>query len=176
MTEMDIATTIDSDAPTLYLGFSNVMHRGDAWLDTLGEVTLDSGEKPFADAHHLVAALAPYPTLQIMLTTSWSWWRGDAEVIALLPRALRKRVVGTTREFPPRIEEAVTGRGFAGSIIRHVIAHRLTNWLAIGSNFSGVPSCLASHFLALSASGLEDSGNREALLASLALNFKRRGD
>lgn len=84
MTEIDIAT-MDSEAPTLYLGFGNVLHRGEASLDTLRRVTLESGGKPFGDTHHLLDALAPYPNLQIVLTTAWVWWVGDEEVVALLP-------------------------------------------------------------------------------------------
>jgi uncharacterized protein (DUF2252 family) len=45
-------------------------------------------------------ALSPYPNSQIVLTTAWAWWLGDAEVVALLPRALGKKVVASTREFP----------------------------------------------------------------------------
>lgn len=175
MTEIDIAT-MDSEAPTLYLGFSNVLHRGEAWLDTLGQVALESGEKPFGDTKHLLDALAPYPDVQIVLTTAWAWWFGDAEVIDWLPRALGEKVAATTSEFPPGLEEAATGRGFVGSIIRHAAAHRVRSWLAIGSDFDGLPSHLASHFLALPASGLEASGNREMLRASLVLNFKQKGD
>jgi hypothetical protein len=172
MTEIDIAK-MDSEAPTMYLGFSNVLHRGEASLDTLGRVTLESGGKPFAVTHHLLDALAPYPNLQIVLTTAWAWWIGDAEVVALLPPALGERVTATTREFPPGIEEAVTGCGFVGSIIRHAIANRVRTWLAIGSNFRGVPAHFASHFLELPITGLEAGSNREALRVSLESNFKK---
>lgn len=173
MTEIDIAT-MDSEAPTLYLGFGNVLHRGEASLDTLRRVTLESGGKPFGDTHHLLDALAPYPNLQIVLTTAWVWWVGDEEVVALLPPALGERVTATTREFPPAIEEAETGHGFVGSIIRHATASRLTRWLAIGSDFHGVPSHLTSRFLDLQESGLGASHNRKALRASLQSNFKER--
>lgn len=169
-TEFDIGT-MDSEAPTLYLGFSNVLHRGEASLDTLGRVTLESGEKPFGDTKHLSDALAPYPNLCIVLTSSWAWWLGDAEVIALLPPALARRVVGTTREFPLTIDEAESGCGYVGSIIRHATANRLKSWLAIGSDFRGVPNQLARHFLELPVTGLGSGSNREALRASLRSNF-----
>lgn len=154
---------MDSNAPTLYLRFSNVLHRGEAWLDTLGRATLESGGKPFGDAHHLLDALAPYPELQVVLASNWAWWLGDTEVIALLPRALGKRVVGTTREFPARIDETETCRGYVGSIVRHATANRLKSWLAIGSDFRDVPSDLTRRFLELPITGLEDGSNREAL-------------
>jgi HAD domain in Swiss Army Knife RNA repair proteins len=146
VTETDIALTMDSDAPTVYLGFTNVLHRGEAFLGMLGRVILEPEGKPFGDTHHLLDALTPYPNVQVVLTSSWTWWVGDTEVIALLPRAIATKVVGTTCEFPPLLEEAVTCRGFVGSIIRHAIAHRVTSWLAIGSDFRGVPPSFASHF------------------------------
>lgn len=173
MTGIVNASTINSEAPTVYLGFSNVLHRGEAFLEMDGKVTLESGGKPFEDTHHLLDSLAPYPDVQMVLTTTWSWWIGDAEVVALLPRAIGKRAVGTTREFPPSIKEATTGCGSVGSIIRHAMAHRVRSWLAIDSKFRVVPAQFASHFLELPATGLGADSNREALRAALQSNFNK---
>jgi hypothetical protein len=93
--------------------------------------------------HHLIAELIPYPNLQIVLTTAWTWWIGDAEVVALLPPALGMRVVANTREFPPQIDEAEGGRGGTGSIIRHATAYRFKKWRAIGSRRRSGPLCVA---------------------------------
>ncbi|WP_146749760.1 HAD domain-containing protein [Paraburkholderia bryophila] len=173
MTEIDVTTAMNSDTPTLYLGFENVLHHSEAWLDTLGRVSLESGGKPFAEAHHLIDALTPYPCLRIVLTTNWAWWVGDEKVIGLLPTALSQRVTGTTREFPPRIDETENGCGDVGPVVRHATAHRLKSWLAIGGNFRCVPTHLTSRFLRLSDTGLEASSNREALRAGLQSNFKK---
>ncbi|MGF6859135.1 HAD domain-containing protein [Paraburkholderia sp. CI3] len=146
MTELDGGFPIDPNTPTLYMGFSGVLHCGEGMVDACGSVTLDSGRQPFEYAHYLSEALAPYPDLRLVLTTNWAWWFGDADTIALLPSALRRRVVGTTREYPPRFGELQNGSGRTWSIIRHAGAHRLGNWLAIGDDFRGVPLDLMSRF------------------------------
>jgi hypothetical protein len=43
MTELGGGLAIDPCAPTLYVGFSGVLHRGEGMMDTHGRVTLNSG-------------------------------------------------------------------------------------------------------------------------------------
>ncbi|MFM0653454.1 HAD domain-containing protein [Paraburkholderia sediminicola] len=172
MTELDGGSPTALNAPILYVGFSSVLHRGEGLMEASGRVTLDSGRQPFESAHHLSDALAPYPDLQLVLTTSWTRWFGDADTAALLPRELRQKVVGTTREYPPRFGELQNGSGRTWSIIRHAGAHRLNKWLAIGDDFRGVPLDLMSRFFVVPKdTGLETPGMREVLSVWLAKNM-----
>lgn len=172
MTELEGGSSIDPSAPILYLGFSGVLHRGEGLMEADGRVTLDSGRQPFESAHHLSDALAPYPDLQLVLTTSWMRWCGDADTIALLPGELRQRVVGTTREYPPRFGELQNGSGRTWSIIRHAGAHRLKTWFAIADDFRGVPLDLMSRFFVVPKdTGLETTSMREVLREWLAKNM-----
>jgi hypothetical protein len=171
MTKLDGGMPIDPNAPTLYLGFSSVLHCGEGLLDTDGRVTLNSGRQPFENAHYLSDALAPYADLRLILTTNWATWLGDADTIALLPIELRQRVVGTTREYPPRFGELQNGSARTWSIIRHAGAHHLGTWLAIGDDFRGVPLDLMSRFFVVPKdTGLETREIREVLHAWLGSN------
>jgi HAD domain in Swiss Army Knife RNA repair proteins len=171
MSELGGGIAIDPNAPTLYVGFSSVLHRGEGMMDTHGRVTLDSRRQPFERAHHLSDALAPYPILRLVLTTNWTRWFGDADTIGLLPSELRRRVVGTTREYPPRFGELQNGSGRTWSIIRHAGAHRLGNWFAVGDDFRGVPLDLTSRFFVVPRdTGLGTPDMQEVFHAWLASN------
>jgi hypothetical protein len=171
MTELGGGLAIDPCAPTLYVGFSGVLHRGEGMMDTHGRVTLNSGRRPFESAHYFSDALAPYPYLRLVLTTNWTRWFGDADTIALLPSELGRRVVGTTREYPPRFGELQNGSGRTWSIIRHAGAHRLENWFAIGDDFHGVPLDLMLRFFVVPRdTGFETPYMQELFHAWLASN------
>jgi hypothetical protein len=129
-------TILNPDAPTLYLGFSGVLHIGEGVVTSEGKVALDSGRKMFEFTPLLMGALADYPAVQVVLTTQWCGAIGDERVISLLPKGLRERVVDTTRRFPPRFREVVEGTGKAGSVGRHARANGITNWLAMGDDLS----------------------------------------
>jgi hypothetical protein len=163
--------TLLAKAPTLYVGFSSVLHRGEGLVDDLGVVTLDSGEPPFHFASVLIDALTPYPSVQVVLTTNWVRTLGEERTVALLPRELGMRVVGTTLRFPPRLGELRDETGRTGSIFRHAAAAGIRTWLALGDDLYGVPRDEESHFLRVPAeTGLETPCTLEALHAWLAAN------
>jgi hypothetical protein len=141
-------------------------------MDGNGSVTLNSGRQPIESAHYFSEALAPYPNVRLVLTTNWTQWLGKEATIALLPIDLGQRVVGATREYPPRFGELQNGSGRTWSIIRHAGAHRLKTWLAIGDDFRGVPlDAMSRFFVVPKCSGLEASNTREVLHAWLASNL-----
>lgn len=160
--------------PTIYLGFSGVIHVGEGLVAADGTVTLDSGNKPFHLAHLLTEALTPYPQVQLILTTTWTRTLGEERTVAMLPSPLRERVVGTTLKFPGRLGELRDGTWRTGSILRHASACAIDTWLALGDDFFGVPSDMQSHFVRLpSETGLAAPEVLGRLRTWLAENGRR---
>ncbi|ALX11990.1 hypothetical protein P350_10765 [Burkholderia cepacia JBK9] len=62
---------------------------------------LDTGRPLLEFAPLLAELLAPYPDVEIVLTTSWASRLPDERVISYLPPELRPRVVGPTRSTKP---------------------------------------------------------------------------
>jgi hypothetical protein len=135
------------DAPTLYLNFGGVLNVGHGLVGDDGIVTLDSGREPFEHAPILINLLASLPTIQIVLTTSWLQMLGAERTTELLPDELRRRVVGTTRETPPRLAELRDGSAKAWVPIRHARKHAIRRWLALDDEAWGIPSGFEHHFL-----------------------------
>lgn len=75
----------------LFLDFDGVLHP-DPCFDRA---------RLFENAPRLQAALAPYPEVAIVLSTSWRLQRALAELTAPLPASLRERVLGVTPLFDP---------------------------------------------------------------------------
>jgi hypothetical protein len=133
--------------PTLYLNYGGVLNVGHGVVDHNGVITLDSGRPPFEYAPYLVDILAPWPQVQIILTTSWLRSLGDEKTVALLPDELRRRVVDTTLHTPPRFGEIKDGTGKTMCVIRHSKKRGLTKWLALDDEAWGVPPGFEQHFL-----------------------------
>ena len=67
---------------TLFLDFDGVLH--------------PRGGFPLSQAERLAAAIAQYPDVRIVLSTSWVETYGVEPVIEMLPDGLRERVIGAT--------------------------------------------------------------------------------
>jgi hypothetical protein len=131
----------------LFLNFGGVLNVGHGLVDENSNVTLDSGRGLFEFAPYLADALAPWPQIQIIVTTSWLQTLGAEKTIALLPGPLRRRVAGTTLGTPPRLSEIRNGSAKAMTIVRHAVKHGMTKWLALDDEAWGVPSGFEQHFL-----------------------------
>jgi hypothetical protein len=108
MTTQDQGALIDAKVPTLYVGFSSVLHRGEGLVDEVGSVTLDSGDELFNLAPLLVDVLMPYPCVQLVLTTSWTRTLGEERTIAMLPPGV---IVVVASEFLYQEESEVQVEG-----------------------------------------------------------------
>lgn len=139
--------SLNPNVPTVYISYGGVLHVGEGLIDNAGTITLDSGSRPFEFAAYLADLLAPYPNVQIILTTASVATLGEARTAALLPPELSARVVGTTLLYPPRMGEVRSGTGRTMSILRHAAACGIKTWLAVGDDLYGIPVGEERHFL-----------------------------
>ncbi|AJX17220.1 HAD domain-containing protein [Burkholderia ubonensis] len=156
----------DRTTPTLFLDYDGTLHAGHALLDGEDQITLDSGRPLFEFAPLLVEMLMPYPTVEIVLTTSWLQHLPLDRVVAYLPPELARRVVGTTKDIKPRLSYEQSGAGRTDVITSYAYGRRLKNWLAIDDSVYGAYKFgreLVRHFLLLdSAHGISaDSAQQQ---------------
>jgi hypothetical protein len=90
----------------LFLDFDGVLHPGDVWVErATQQVTLRTpGHKLFESLPILIEAIAPYPALQIVLSTSWVRTFRLEQTLEFLPKTLQTRVLGAT--YDPNSPEA----------------------------------------------------------------------
>lgn len=142
------ALILDQPTPTLFVDYDGTLHRGRGLLDEKGNVSLDSGEPAFEYAPLLAKMLEPYPDVEIVLTTRWLQKLSLEQVVSFLPRALAKRVVGTTAGIPARFGYIKIGIDRTYVIRSFVFEKRLKNWLAVDDSVYGAHD-LSTHFLDL---------------------------
>lgn len=124
----------------LFLDFDGVLHPDAAYLEK-GRPVLRADGELFMWTPHLVEALAPYPNVQIVLSTSWVQVRGFTRARDALPEALSKRVIGATWH------SAMQGGGWGGGgmpvqtryqeIARYVRRAQLKHWIALDDDAEG---------------------------------------
>lgn len=149
--------------PTLFVDFDGTLHVGHAAMDEYGTISLDTGRPLFEFAPVLIDLLMPYPTVELVLTTSWLLTLSADQVTELLPYELARRVVDTTRHVRPRLCDVLKGIERTQVISRYAAGKQLKHWLAIdGSVFAAEQfgrerSEYLEHFLLLESSrGLGD--------------------
>jgi len=141
--------------PTLFVDYDGTLHGGHALIDMNGQITLDSGRPLFEFAPLLVEMLEPYPSVEIVLTTSWLQRMPTETVISYLPPELARRVVDTTKSIKPRLSFVLNGSERTYVIASYAYGHSLKNWLAIddtvygAADFGRKPGELLKHFLLL---------------------------
>lgn len=150
-----VPLVMDNMTPTLFVDFDGTLHVGNAYMDDAGEITLDTGRRLLEFAPLLAELLAPYPKVEIVLTTSWARRLPEERVIAYLPPELRPRVVGTTSSIKPRRSHVLDGTERTHVITSYAYGKRLKHWLAIDDGVFGAerfgrePGELTDHFLLL---------------------------
>ncbi|MFM0591383.1 HAD domain-containing protein [Paraburkholderia dilworthii] len=166
---------MDNATPTLFVDFDGTLHVGNAYIGEDEEITLDTARPLLEFAPLLVELLAPYPDVEIVLTTSWVRRLPEARVIDYLPPELRQRVVGTTRGIIPRLSYVLDGTERTHVITSYAYGKRLKHWLAIDDAVRGAERFgrefgeLVEHFLLLdSARGIGDADAQQRIRQWLA--------
>ena len=125
----------------LFLDFDGVLHPGEVWYEYgMREPLLRTpGHKLFESLPVLEAALAPYPALKIVLSTTWVQTVGFDKARERLSEALRSRVIGAT--YDPDSPDAwrFSRMRRYDTIALDVIRRGPARWLALDDDALGWP-------------------------------------
>ncbi|MHB8914866.1 MAG: HAD domain-containing protein [Thiobacillus sp.] len=173
---------------TLFLDFDGVLHPNEAYLRTGGVVLLADGHALFEYADRLCEILAPYPTLRVVLSTSWvAALRSFKKAKGYLPPALQAQVVGATWHSGAGRVAGSTWHSSADryewnlltrfeQIQRYVARHRLPDWLALDDDDIGWPDDQRHRLVCTHEwHGLGDEFAQSDLRAKLAVLMSREG-
>jgi len=160
-----------SERKVLFLDFDGVIHRLSAYVTPQGLVSANSSIRLFEFAPILTTLLEPYPTVEIVLSTSWVRGFGFQYARDALPVHLRNRVSDAT--YDPESREAWAwpeiGRGI--QVMRYVEMHGLTRWLAIDDENDGFEED-TPHFIQCDPKlGLGDEATRRRIESGLFEQF-----
>lgn len=170
----------DNIAAVLYLGISGVLHPSvSTYLLARGHSPWTDAHQPYEDVPVLERALAAYPIVRIVLTSTQPWKHGLAAVIAELGPMLGKRVDGFAFDM-------LTSRGTlsvdeywrldkAGIVALSVAGLRPRAWVAVDDEGMRWPLHVRENRLVLtnSCEGLLDPATEDRLHTVLAANFQR---
>ncbi|ACD18251.1 conserved hypothetical protein [Paraburkholderia phytofirmans PsJN] len=162
-----------SDRQVLFVDYDGVLHRGGAYRTKRGIISSDPSRiRLFEYAEILAAILAPYPGLELVLSTSWVKALGFNRARDVLPVAeLRAKVVGAT--YHSKFDDAQFwgGIGRGVQVLRYVNRHRLVHWLALDDMNDGFDDELGRLVRCDSDKGLGDPNVQEILKAALHTQF-----
>ncbi len=162
--------------PVVYLDFDGVLHPDEVYLQRgQGVVLRSQWGHLFMFAEKLEAALAPYPAVRIVLSTSWVPTLGFDQSKARLPAGLQARIIGATyhssMDAPtPWGGPSIDWRGMARhqQILRHVRRHGVQDWIAIDDDVDDWPVSTRHRVIACDSDlGLGEIAAHAALLAAL---------
>ncbi|WP_233832845.1 HAD domain-containing protein [Paraburkholderia sp. ZP32-5] len=162
-----------SDRQVLFLDYDGVLHRGGAYRTKRGIISSDPTHiKLFEYADVLAAILAPYPSVELVLSTSWVKGLGFNRARSALPAAdLRAKVVWAT--YHSRFHDAYFWDGMARGILvlGYVNRHRLVHWLALDDMDDGFDDEPGRPVHCDPDEGLGDPDIQEGLKAALYAQF-----
>ncbi|MCF5802354.1 hypothetical protein GIV20_26090 [Pseudomonas tremae] len=124
----------------LFLDFDGVLHPDAVYLSRKGPTLRADGEL-FMWAPVLVDILEPFPTISLVLSTSWVRQLGFKRAAAFLPLALSERVIGATwhssmaKDWPD--ESKWDGRTRYDQISRYASKAQLSHWLSLDDDPDG---------------------------------------
>jgi len=166
-------TSAMSDRQVLFVDYDGVLHRGGAYRTKRGIVSSDPSRiKLFEYAEVLAAILAPYPGIELVLSTSWVKALGFNRARNVLPVAeLRAKVVGAT--YHSKFDDALFWNGIARGVqvLRYVNRHRLVHWLALDDMDDGFDDEPGRLVHCDPDEGLGDPDIQEGLKAALHAQF-----
>lgn len=126
----------------LYLDYDGVLHHENCLWHPKRGAYLHAPERYtlFQHAPLLEQMLAPYPTVQIVLSTSWVLRYGCTGAAKRLPQGLRRRVIGATfhkrHMYLPFFRETPRGQ----QVWEDVQRRKPKGWLALDDNGEGWPA------------------------------------
>ena len=153
----------------LYLEFDGVLHHENVlWHPRIGAyLSAPDGYVLLQHAELLKRMLAPYPQVQIVLSTSWVRRYGCARSAKQLRPALRARVIGAT--FDSKMNELEFSEKPRGmQVWEDVLKRRPRDWLALDDDWLDWPECCSDKYVRTHLSeGLSDTAVQEILATKL---------
>lgn len=137
-----------TDELLLYLDYDGVLHHEHClWHPKIGAyLSAPDGYVLFQYAELLEQLLAPYPQVQIVLSTAWVRRYGCSRTAKNLRPALRSRVIGATYHSSMREHEfTALPRGL--QVWSDVARRKPSDWLAIDDVDEGWPEHSLSHYV-----------------------------
>lgn len=138
------------DGCILYVDYDGVLHhqnclwhpkRG-AYLQTPPEYVL------FQHAELLASLLAPFPQIEIVLSSSWVLQYGLTGAAKRLPEKLQRRVIGGTFHSRHMQRDAFQFEKLRGEqVYEDVLRRRPRDWIALDDSVEGWPSEAVGHFI-----------------------------
>lgn len=153
----------------LYLDFDGVLHHYDVRLDRRNRPVLRGTGTLFEYAQWLELILAPYSTVEIVLSTSWVRTKGFYQSRDRLPHGLRNRVIGATRKSQFELDDELAHWWIHHSsrydqIVRDVARRKSCEWIALDDDDRGWPEEAREHLVHCdSMNGLGEPGTRKVL-------------
>ena len=121
--------------PTVFLDFDGVLHPDEVYLVRNQPVLRMDGISLFEWSEILAESLAPYPAIELVLSTSWVRLLGFEEALQYLPGPLRQRVTGAT--WHATVPRRWTQMTRYEQVMHCIERHRTTRWLAIDDDGAG---------------------------------------
>ena len=165
---------------TLFLDYDGVLHADDVYRSKSG-IALKSGGTLFEHAAILAEAIEPHPNVEIVLSTSWVRELGFERAKKYLPPSLQSRVTGATYHSSFELDDGLVPQtpwvllNRYEQIERHVMKHRITEWIAVDNDNEGWPEKLEHHLVHTDDDlGLGDLAAQQRLMLVLAQFFKAK--
>jgi len=132
-----------------------------------------AGHRLFENAELLVQALAPYPEVAIVLSTSWVRVLSYSRAKAYLPEALRSRVIGATfHSAMNKFEFDAMTRG--AQVLADATRRSAINWVALDDDDEGWGAAAFPHLvLTERTSGLAEPQTLKDLSDKLKEQFEQ---
>lgn len=134
---------MDWRRPTILLGYDGTLHRGFATFDEVGTPGFTHGQTPFEYAYLLITMLAPYPDVQLVLSTSWLERMSVGTAVSYLPAGLAVRVVDTVMHVK-LLHAGLSEQAVKTDAIRsYAYDNLILNWIALDAEADA--QCLEGH-------------------------------
>lgn len=132
----------------LYLDFDGVLHHENVlWHPKRGAyICAPPQYKLFQHAQLLEDLLSPYPSVRIVLSTTWARMYGCNRAAKMLPQGLRDRVIGATfhsRMFVDEFLAASRGMQVWGDVVRR----KPRDWIALDDDHVDWPTWCQDNYI-----------------------------
>jgi hypothetical protein len=154
--------------PILFLDYDGCLHADDVYLVDGVPIMRRAGCQMFEHANLLAKILAPYPDVQIVLSTSWVGTFSLIRAKLYLPEALQQRVVGTTYEFREDNLAWMELSRFE-QVMHYVRGKNVHSWVALDDDNRDWPEQYGQHLVCpIPRLGLGDARVQTELAEKLA--------